>query len=145
MSFENAGQATGLQYQPNVPKEGWECVRIENLARSEICQWCDLRRIKHAFIMRHLSWPVEIRAGSKCAANISNPYVAQTVYEPDDEQLDESIRSETELYPQQALAEQPIIDDTVGSSRRWSFSQHLIMAVVITVVVILVLLGHRYY
>ena len=147
MTFENAEQARGLRYQPDVPKEGWECVRVDNLGgRSEICQWCDLRRIQHAFVMRHISWPVEIRAGSKCAADIGNPYVAQAVYEPDDEQLDESVRSETELYPQQALAEQPIVDDTVGSGpHRWSFGQHLIIAGVIAMVVILVLLGHRYY
>ena len=101
---------------------------------------------QHAFVMRHISWPVEIRAGSKCAADIGNPYVAQTVYEPDDEQLDESVRSETELYPQQALAEQPIVDDTVGSRlRRWSFGQHLIIAGVIAMVVILALLGYRRY
>ena len=66
--------------------------------------------------------------------------------EPDDEQLDESVRSATELYPQQALAAQPTVDDTVGSGpRRWSFGQHLIVAGVIAIVVILVLLGHRYY
>ena len=90
MNFENAEQARGFRYQPDVPKEGWECVRVDNLGgRSEICQWCDLRRIQHAFVMHHISWPVEIRAGSKCAADIGNPYVAQTVYEPDDEQLDD--------------------------------------------------------
>jgi len=55
-------------------------------------------------------------------------------------------RNKTDLYPQQALAEQPIVGDTVGSGpRRWSFGQHLIIAGVIAIVVILVLLGHRHY
>ena len=55
-------------------------------------------------------------------------------------------RNKTDLYPQQALAEQPIVGDTVGSGpRRWSFGQYLIIAGVIAIVVILVLLGHRYY
>jgi hypothetical protein len=39
-----------------------------------------------------------------------------------------------------------MVDDTVGSGpHRWSFGQHLIIAGVIAMVVILVLLGHRYY
>jgi hypothetical protein len=142
VTFENTGQGRGLRYLPDVPKEGWECFRVENLGgRTEICQWCDIRRMQHAFIMRHISWPDEVRAGSKCAAAIGNPH---TEYEPDDEQLDESVRSETDLYPQQALAEQPVVDDVMGSERpRWSFGQNLLIAGLIAMAVTLVLLHYR--
>jgi hypothetical protein len=120
-------------------------VSVENLGgRSEICQWCDIRRMQHVFVMRHISWPNEVRAGSKCAADIGNPYAAQMVYEPDDEQFDESVRTQTDMYPQQALAEQPIVDDGVGlERRRWSFSKHLLIAGLIAMLVILALLGYR--
>jgi hypothetical protein len=145
MTLENTEQGRGLRYQSDVPKEGWECVRIENLdGRSEICQWCDIRRMRHAFVMRHISWPDEVRAGSKCAADIGNPYTAQGVYEPDDEQLDESVRSQTDSYPQQSLAEQAVSDDVAGSGqRRWSFSENLLIAGVIAIAVILVLLRYH--
>ena len=146
MTFDHNGQSSGLRYQPDVPKDGWECVRIENLGgRSEICQWCDIRRMQHAFIMRHISWPGEVRAGSKCASEIGNSDTAQIVYEPDDERLDESVRSQTDLYPQRALAEQPIVDDTMESTRpRWSFAQNLLFAGLIALVVMLVLLRYHH-
>ena len=94
--------------------------------------------------MRHISWPDEVRAGSKCAADIGNPYTAQNVYEPDDEEFDESVRSQTDLYPQEALAEQPIIGDAAIAERRsWSFIQNLIIAGLIVMAVTLMLLRYR--
>ena len=145
MTFENISQGRGLRYQTGVPKEGWECVRVENLGgRTEICQWCDIRRMQHAFVMRHVSWPDDVRAGSKCAADIGNPYAAQTVYEPDNEEFDESVRSQTDLYPEEALAEQPITEGAALAERRsWSFIQHLMFGGLIAMAVILVLLRYR--
>ena len=144
MSFVDSGQGRGLRYQPDVPKEGWECVRVENLGgRIEICQWCDIRRMQHAFVMRHISWPDEVRAGSKCAAEIGNPHTPE-LFEPDDEELDESVRTQTDLYPQQALAEQPIVDGEEAEVRRWSFGQNLLIAGLIAMALILVLLRYRY-
>ena len=65
------------------------------------------------------------------------------MYEPDDEQLDESVRSQTDLNPQQALAEQPIADTVGSGQRRWSFSDHLLIAGVIAIAVVLALLLYR--
>jgi hypothetical protein len=48
------------------------------------------------------------------------------------------------LYPQQALAEQPVVDEVMGSERpRWSFGQNLLIAGLIAMAVTLVLLHYR--
>ena len=134
MGYVNTGQARGLKYQADVPKEGWACVRVESLAgRRELCQWCDLRRIQHVYVMRHPTWPQEVRAGGKCAADISDPFAAVSVpYDLDDEQLDDTDQAETEILPLQTIAEQ----------RRWTFARHLLVAGVVALLVIVILVSY---
>src|SRR5262245_5168465 len=102
------GEARGLKYQADVPKDGWECVRVESLVNHrELCQWCDLRRIQKVYVMRHPTWPQQVRAGGICAADISDPFAAESVpYDLDDEQLDEEAQAATETLPLQTIAEQ---------------------------------------
>ena len=131
MTFVNTGEARGLKYQSDVPKDGWECVRVENLVNHrELCQWCDLRRIQKVYVMRHPTWPQEVRAGGKCAADMSDPFAAAAVpYDLDDEQLDNEAQAETEIIPLQTIAEQ----------RRWTFGHHLLVAGVLALLVIAIL------
>jgi hypothetical protein len=132
MTYVDTGQARGLKYQADVPKDGWECVRVESLVgHRELCQWCDLRRIQHVYVMRHPIWPTQVRAGGKCAADISDPFAASSVpYDLDDEQLDDSAEANTEILPLQTIAEQ----------RRWNFTRHLLVASVIALLVVLFLI-----
>ena len=67
------------------------------------------------------------------------------LYEPDDEEFDESVETQTDMYPQQAL-EQPTVDDGVGlGRRRWSFGEHLLIAGLFAMLVIVALLAYRHY
>jgi hypothetical protein len=94
--------------------------------------------------MAHPAWPSEVRAGSKCAAEIGDPSAPVLMqYEPD-EQFDVSEASPTDMQPLQALAEQRIGGDVGSARRRWSFTDHLIIAGLIAMLVILALISYRY-
>lgn len=73
--------APGKWGDPTLPKHGWICEEIRDLAPDDgtpfedyhaICEMCERKRIRYQHVMTHPKWPECICAGVICSGKMEN-------------------------------------------------------------------------
>lgn len=66
-------QGRGKWSRPDIPHEGWTCVRIEDrLTPTDICGMCESQPIRYVHHMAHPHYPAELAVGCVCAGHMEN-------------------------------------------------------------------------
>ena len=64
--------ANGLWNDPDVPKNGWYCVGVDDLGPDErqTCEMCQVQTIRYVHTMEHLEYFTALAVGCICAGNM---------------------------------------------------------------------------